>query len=456
MMVFVTRPAGAPPPPPPDVTAPDLLDGEVGIYGLCPTSYLLGWPKAYDAVGVTEYEYSLNGGSTWTSAGTNVYAYISGRSASSTDQVRVRAIDAASNVSAQISRDVTLPASDAVLRDIITVGTGGDYSTPQAAVDSLGSLVAANRSKDILLLLQEWTDTSGVTLLDIDGKTTDATRRLRISAFPGCSFADHANRRTNPLRYNAAVGAALKALRNANQLPTVDIKQGYVQLDRLQVLSTPLPVGSGGTGYGGGWGVHTSSPTQPVVMEQCIVESSNYDFVESFNFGPSGNPHVLSRCAIISNRPAGSPTAMDRIGESGQGDIQHHSCIFVAVGQRAAQAHAGKQPTIYFENCGFFGVDAVQNFEGDNIILPGPTYVDCYSDAPGTLPTGVTFCDFSTTLGAKFVDITSGGNDSPTHDLRIQAGSDLIGAGTVNATYSARDITGKQRGAAPDVGPWQT
>ncbi|MEY2689384.1 MAG: hypothetical protein RL375_3583, partial [Pseudomonadota bacterium] len=300
-----------------DIIGPNLF-GEVGVYGLCPTSYLLGWPHALDGSGVAEYEYSLNDGSTWTSAGTSVHAYVTGRTASATDQVRVRAIDTAGNVSGYLSRSVVLPASDAPLRDIITVGTGGDYSTPQAAVDSLGSLVSANRSKDILLFNQEWTDSSGVVLLDIVGKTTDATRRLRISAFPGCSFADHPQRRFNPLRHNAAVGASLRALRNATQVPVVDIRQGYVQLDRLQVLSTPLPVGSGGTGYGGGWGVHTSASTQPVVMDQCIVESSNYDFVESFNYGPSGNPHVLSRCAIISNRPAGSPTAMDRIGESGQ------------------------------------------------------------------------------------------------------------------------------------------
>lgn len=457
MLIFIPRSGASPPTPPPDTTAPDFFDGEIGVYGLNPTSYLIGWPKAYDAVGVVEYEYSLNGGSTWTSSGTNVYAYVTGRTASATDQIRVRAIDAASNVSSQISLALTLPASDAVLRDIITVGTGGDYSTPQAAIDSLGSLVTANRSKDVLLFNQEWTDSSGVVLLDIFGKTTDATRRLRVSAFPGCSFADHASRRTNPLRYNSSVGAGLKALRNANQLPVVDIRQGFVQFDRLQVLSTPVPVSSGGTGYGGGWGVHTSSQTQPIVMDQCIVESSNYEFVESFNYGPSsGNPHVLSRCVIIANRPAGSPTAMGRIGESGQGYIEHYNCLFVSVGQRAAQAHAGKQPTIYFENCGFFGVDTVQNFIGDNIILPGPTYVDCFSDAPDTLPTGVTFCDFSTSVGAKFVDITSGGNDSPTHDLRIQSGSALIGAGTVNATDSPRDITGKQRGATNDVGPWQT
>lgn len=428
--------------------APDFYEAEIGLYGLNPSSYLIGWPMAYDADGVASYAYSLDGGSNWTSTGTNVYAYVTGRTPGATDQVRVKATDSLGNVSSYLSRDVTLPSLGAVPVMMATVGTGGDYSTPQAAINALpANLVTAGQNWEILLFNQEWLDNTGAVLLDIAPRTTDATHTLRVTAFPGCSFADHPNRRTNPLRYNSTVGASLKANRNSTQNPTVDIRHGFVRFERLQVASVPVV-----TINGGGWGVHTSSPTYPVVMDQCIVESSNYEFVESFNYGPSALlPHVLSRCVIISNRQSGASPAMGRIGESGQGYIRHYNCLFVAVGQRSSQAHAGKQPTVYFENCGFFGVDSIQSVTGTNAIPPGPTYVNCFSDAPGTLPSGITYMDFSTATGAKFENITRG-----THDLRLRSGSSLIGAGTVNTTDSPRDITGKSRGGSSnDVGPWQ-
>jgi len=44
----------------------------------------------------------------------------------------------------------------------------------------------------------------------ITGKTTDATRNIIVRAASGQGFADHANKLTNALRYNASNGAALK------------------------------------------------------------------------------------------------------------------------------------------------------------------------------------------------------------------------------------------------------
>jgi hypothetical protein len=97
---------------PTDTTAPTHA-GTVTISLLTPTSYTATWPAATDNIAVGGYEYSLDGGSNWeTPVGSGTLsANISGRTPSTTDQFRVRAFDAASNVSdPPLAATVNLPA----------------------------------------------------------------------------------------------------------------------------------------------------------------------------------------------------------------------------------------------------------------------------------------------------------------------------------------------------------
>lgn len=71
-------------------------------------SYILSWPAASDNVGVTQYRYSLDGGSNWNALGNVTTVDVSGRSPGATDNVAVQAGDAANNWSTSLTTDVTL------------------------------------------------------------------------------------------------------------------------------------------------------------------------------------------------------------------------------------------------------------------------------------------------------------------------------------------------------------
>lgn len=84
------------------------LSGSITASAITQTAYTLTWPAASDNVGVTSYEYSLNAGTSYTTVGTALTTNITGRTAGTTDPVRVRAKDAAGNASTPLALDVTL------------------------------------------------------------------------------------------------------------------------------------------------------------------------------------------------------------------------------------------------------------------------------------------------------------------------------------------------------------
>lgn len=116
-----------------------------------------------------------------------------------------------------------------------TIGTGGDYSTPQAWEDACpANLVSADQVWEGQLLNQVFS--SSGTILNISGTTVDATRFVRLTTAPGASFLDHASAATNPLRYNESVGACLKT--TGDYAIAVDANQDYTQISKVQIQST--------------------------------------------------------------------------------------------------------------------------------------------------------------------------------------------------------------------------
>lgn len=94
----------------PDITAPTLT-GVLAVSSLSPTGYTVTWSPGFDNVAVATYERSLDGGATWFDVGYVLVSNITGRTPGTTDQVRVRAKDAAGNVSTPpLSVSVTLPS----------------------------------------------------------------------------------------------------------------------------------------------------------------------------------------------------------------------------------------------------------------------------------------------------------------------------------------------------------
>lgn len=100
-----------------DTTAPTLT-GSITVSSVTATSAGLAWPAATDNVAVTGYEYSTNGGTSYTSAGSALSVALSGLTASTTYPVRVRAFDAAGNRSAALSATLTTSAAANTTRTV--------------------------------------------------------------------------------------------------------------------------------------------------------------------------------------------------------------------------------------------------------------------------------------------------------------------------------------------------
>lgn len=92
-------------------TAAPVLTGAIMASSITTDSYSLSWPAGTDDAGITSYELSVDGGATYTSVGAATVASVTGRTAGATDEVRVRALDAAGNVSNVLSTSVTLSAA---------------------------------------------------------------------------------------------------------------------------------------------------------------------------------------------------------------------------------------------------------------------------------------------------------------------------------------------------------
>jgi hypothetical protein len=105
-----------------DTTAP-VMTGEITVSAVTASGATLAWPAATDAVGVTGYECSINGGSTYSDVGTARTVTVSGRPASTAHAVRVRAYDAAGNratpLSASFTTLVEQPAQNAVAASMV-------------------------------------------------------------------------------------------------------------------------------------------------------------------------------------------------------------------------------------------------------------------------------------------------------------------------------------------------
>lgn len=168
-----------------DATAPTLT-GSLTASAITSTSYTLSWPAGSDNTGVTRYECSLDGGSTWVDVGNVLTVGISGRSPSSTDAVRVRAKDAASNVSTPaLSTSVTLAAGPDVTAPVFTgtittsnlTGAGYTLSWP-AATDNV-AVTSYERSLDGGTT---WLNVGNTLTVNISGRSPGTIDQVRVRA----------------------------------------------------------------------------------------------------------------------------------------------------------------------------------------------------------------------------------------------------------------------------------
>jgi YD repeat-containing protein len=124
-----------------DVTAPSA-PGTPGFSNITATSATATWTGATDNIGVTGYEWSRNGGSTWTSVGTALSASITGLTGSTSYTVLVRARDAAGNIGPHSSNsfatsDTTAPGAPGT-PTFSAITASSATATWTAATDNIG------------------------------------------------------------------------------------------------------------------------------------------------------------------------------------------------------------------------------------------------------------------------------------------------------------------------------
>jgi chitodextrinase len=109
-----------------DGAAP-TMNGSLAASAATTSGFTLTWSAASDNVAVAGYEYSTNGGTSWTDVGNVLTTAVSGLAANTAYTPQVRAYDAAGNRAAAISTTVsTLAAAN----NVLTNGTGSVLFSP--------------------------------------------------------------------------------------------------------------------------------------------------------------------------------------------------------------------------------------------------------------------------------------------------------------------------------------
>lgn len=309
-----------------------------------------------------------------------------------------------------------------------TIGTGGDYSTPQAWEDACpASLVAVDQIWQGQCLNQVFTASAGSVLLAMAGTTPDATRYMELTTAPGASWRDNASVQTNAYRADGANGALLTSAEDFKS--TVTCTVDFTRFSNLQITRTSSNGASAALDC-------VFSGTGTVDINNCIIEAVNG------TTGSGGAVRLFGTGEKIRN-------SLIVMRAGGQGLIagiyngaKAYNCTFVVPSDLAKATNAvnGSYAASAYTNCVFAGVNGIWSGGAT------PTFTTCYTDAIGT--TGVTSGAYSTFF-VRSIDAT--------RDFKLKSGSPLIDAGTTDATNAATDAAGTTRpqGSGWDIGAWE-
>lgn len=307
-----------------------------------------------------------------------------------------------------------------------TIGTGGDYATihdweAACPVD----LVAVDQIWQGQLLAGEHVITSTMAMSNTN--ITDVNCYMELTAAPGASFLDHAGIATNPLRYDATKGAAIKHTGSSGS--AISINAPYSRISKIQILVTATSSSAGGAL------TYTGTLAANIDVNQCILESAGR-FSTHGTAGLRGSGTKI-RNSVIVQRSTSATTAIAALS-TGAGA---YNCTFVSLATTLTDGVRTASGTSTMKNCYIGG--ATNPHDGGSTL----NKTNCFS---GTAATGFSVAPFTI---ATFNNLADG-----THDLRLPSGSTLIDAGIADATTAPLDIYGTSRpqNGSYDVGAWET
>lgn len=314
-----------------------------------------------------------------------------------------------------------ITAGDPATSDVVTgVTSGATCVLTSGIADNVGVIWQGQAQN------QEFVSAGNI--LFINGSTVSSTAYKELTTVAGASFADHANKLTNPLRYDATKGAAIRVTNASTN--AVDFAENFARISKLQIATT------------GALSIAFLSGNGPIV-DRCLFEADHT--------GAGANVGVLAlrgsiatiKNTLVIQRASGA----DHVVGTDTTSVSFFNTTFVAPDDLATAPTrvilSGASGAVNCTNCGLFAGDSTKAIFAGSAT---PTFTTSYSDISGT--TGVT----QTTYSSEFENV----NDA-TRDFRLKTGAAQINTGTTDATNAPTDIVGTTRpqGASYDVGVWE-
>lgn len=322
-----------------------------------------------------------------------------------------------------------------------SIGSGGgrDYSTLALwEADCPANLVTVDQIwKGECYNDAEFSGSGTSELVYITGMTTDATRYVWLTAATGQSFADHANKLTNALRYNQSNGVALTYSGSYSAVIRANVN---VKITRLQVKRG----GTTGGSNSGGIALNDNVGTQ--LLDQCLFEAT-----APMPTGANGGAVRLeyggkaTNCLIVLRGSAGNALFLYEGADAFNCTVVRPSNLSTA-GTGVHKQYG--TPTL--KNCAVFGpFSSTFNSTTGWSASTGYNASDAASAPGSNNQTSLTFAD----------QVEQPSDASGAHDFRLK--STLSGGCKDNANTDttnvpdANDIVGTARSGSWDIGCWE-
>jgi hypothetical protein len=266
--------------------------------------------------------------------------------------------------------------------------------------------------------------TDNFDILSTDWTGVDATHYVIVRNAPGEGLKNHVERYGAALRYDGSRGAAITF--GTNSVHVADISAKNTRFVGLQIRSTAT-TGASALIYTGGGGTG-------VIISDCLFETaSGITVVQASGM-------KLINCIAIANNGSGN-------GIECSFGTELYGCLAVSPSDKASTGNgivnSSTTDSIVKNTCSLgFATDWLEN---TSFHASSDYNASDGTGSPGTnIVNDLVFAD-------QFEDVASA-----TLDLRIKAGSGLIGAGIADETNTPADILGTDRpDSNPTIGAWE-
>ncbi len=305
--------------------------------------------------------------------------------------------------------------------------TGRDYSTIQAAEDAKpANLVSA----DQVWKMECYNDSEFTAGVVISGSTVDATRYTWLTAANGQSFADHANRLTNPLKYDRNNGVGIRMTGNYDVI--LRMEEDYCVVSRMQFKNQ---------------GTYTNSNTSVgIANANCRFDGNLFEYTGNIAIiGAQHDSIRISNNVLVANGSNLTANALLFAGNNG-------AAVNNTIVRPSDRAAAGVGIAL---SAGYSGT-LVQN----NAVFNFTTAFGGTGTAHAS--SGYNLTDAATAFGSNNQVSKTFANQfqnatSSAQDWRIKSGADAINNATRAQTYTNDlDIVGTARSVTtPTIGAWE-